>query len=128
MNRYFVAKTTDVPEGGKIIVEIDGVEIGLFHVRGQWYAWRNICPHMWAPVCKGRISGTTLPSFVYEYEYGMENRILRCPWHGWEFDLTTGKHLIDSEVKLKGYPVEVDGDSLYILMKAKSRAVSDKMN
>lgn len=125
MNRYYAAKITDVPEGGRKIVEIEGVEIGLFQVQEKFYAWRNLCPHMHAPVCKGRICGTRMPSMVYEYEYGMENHILRCPWHGWEFDLTTGKHLIDSGVKLKGFPVEVDGEDLYILMKSRSRKVSN---
>jgi nitrite reductase/ring-hydroxylating ferredoxin subunit len=38
---------------------------------------------------------------VYEYSYGRENEILRCPWHGWEFDLLNGEHLVDPDTKLK---------------------------
>jgi nitrite reductase/ring-hydroxylating ferredoxin subunit len=38
---------------------------------------------------------------VYEYKYGRESEILRCPWHGWEFDLLNGEHLVDPETKLK---------------------------
>lgn len=127
MNRYFAAKIADVPAGECKLVNIEGVEIGLYQVKGEWYAWRNICPHMWAPVCKGRITGTRLPSLVYEYEYGLEEQILRCPWHGWEFDLTTGEHLVDSEVKLKGFPVEVEGEDLYILMKAPRKVVKGEV-
>lgn len=126
MNRYFAGKTSEIPEGERKIVEIEGIEIGLFQVKGNWYAWRNICPHMWAPICKGRICGTRMPSLVYEYEYGMDNQIIRCPWHGWEFDLTTGKHLVDERVQLKGYAVEVDGDDLYILMKPSYKTASVK--
>lgn len=128
MKRYYAAKVDEVPEGGKKIVEIEGIEIGLFQVEKKFYAWVNVCPHMLAPVCKGRICGTRLPSMVYEYEYGMENHILRCPWHGWEFDLTTGKHLVDSKVKLKGYPVEVDGDDLFVLMKPRSKKPNQVFN
>jgi len=39
----------------------------------------------------------------------MEGRILRCPWHGWEFDLATGEHVVDPDVRLKGVPVETAG-------------------
>jgi nitrite reductase (NADH) small subunit len=60
------------------------------------------------PVCQGRVAGTSLPSKVYEYIYGMEGRILRCPWHGWEFDLATGTHLVDPQTRLKEIAVETD--------------------
>jgi hypothetical protein len=63
-------------------------------------------------VCVGKISGTTLPSPVYEYDYGREGCILRCPWHGWEFDLKTGEHLVDPETKLKRIDVKVEGEAL----------------
>jgi len=80
--------------------------VGLFNVAGAIMAYRNACPHAGAPVCVGKISGTSLPSKVYEYIYGSEGCILRCPWHGWEFDLRTGQHLVDPETRLKELPVE----------------------
>jgi 3-phenylpropionate/trans-cinnamate dioxygenase ferredoxin subunit len=50
-----------------------------------------------------------LPSAVGEFRYGLEGRIIRCPWHGWEFDLTTGKSVFKPDrVKLKVYPVTVE--------------------
>lgn len=117
MNKYHVASLTELKAEKKKIVHVNGMEIGVFYVNGQCYAWRNICPHAYAPVCEGRVCGTRLPSLVYEYIYGMEDQILRCPWHGWEFDLTTGEHLVDQTVRLRGYPVDVHGDDVYILMK-----------
>jgi nitrite reductase/ring-hydroxylating ferredoxin subunit len=49
--------------------------------------------------------------------YGKDQEVLRCPWHGWEFDLTSGKHLADeSGVKLRGYEVQVEGDQIYIVI------------
>jgi nitrite reductase/ring-hydroxylating ferredoxin subunit len=101
MNRYLVAKTDEIPDGGRKIVEVKGMEFGIFRVDGQFYAWRNVCPHAGAPACVGTIYGTRMPSNVYEYEYGRENEIIRCPWHGWEFDLKTGEHLVDPTVKLR---------------------------
>lgn len=116
MNKYVVGKTSEIQEKLKKIVEVKGIEVGVFYVDGSYYAWRNICPHAGAPVCKGNVCGTRMPSMVYEYEYGQDQQILRCPWHGWEFNLKTGEHLVDPTVKLRGYPVEVDGKDVCVLI------------
>lgn len=116
MNRYAVAKVADILEKGRQIVEVKGMEVGIFLVNGQYYAWRNVCPHAYAPVCMGKVCGTRLPSMVYEYKYGCDEQILRCPWHGWEFDLQKGHHLVNPSVKLRGFPVEVDGENIYLVI------------
>ncbi|MDF2721722.1 MAG: (2Fe-2S)-binding protein [Paenibacillus sp.] len=116
--KYRVCSVQDVPDGGKKIVEAKGMELGIYNVSGRWQAWRNLCPHAAAPVCEGVTCGTRLPSLVYEYQYGRDREIIRCPWHGWEFDLLTGKHLADNtgKVKLRGYEVQVVGDDVYVLI------------
>ena len=86
------------------MVTVGPLEIGVFNVGGELRAYRNACPHAGAPVCVGRIARTLLPSRVYEYLYGKEGFILRCPWHGWEFDLRTGEHVVDPRVRLKSCP------------------------
>lgn len=116
MTLHRVAHLDDVPDVGGLIVTVNGVEIGIFRVGSRLVAWRNVCPHMAAPVCKGTVSGTTLPSRVYEYEYGREGEILQCPWHGWEFDLHSGRHLVErSRARLRQFPIEVHGEDIYIL-------------
>ncbi len=102
-----VCPISELEPGKRKLILIGRTEIGVFNVGGEYHAYRNICPHAGAPVCVGKISGTTLPSPVYEYSYGREGCILRCPWHGWEFDLKTGVHLVDPDVRLKKFPVEV---------------------
>jgi nitrite reductase/ring-hydroxylating ferredoxin subunit len=109
MKRHPVALAGEIPPGGRKIVTIGRLQIGVFNVAGEIKAYRNACPHAGAPVCVGRISGTSQPSRVYEYIYGSEGCILRCPWHGWEFDLRTGEHLVDPEIRLKSVPVEAAG-------------------
>jgi nitrite reductase/ring-hydroxylating ferredoxin subunit len=106
MKRHPVAKAREIPPGGRKVVTVGRLQIGVFNVAGEFKAYRNACPHAGAPVCVGRISGTSQPSRVYEYIYGSEGCILRCPWHGWEFDLRTGEHLVDPETRLKAVPVE----------------------
>lgn len=48
-----------------------------------------------APVCQGKLGGTALPGKVGEYKYGLDGQVVRCPWHGWEFDVTTGRSLFN---------------------------------
>lgn len=102
-----VCTIAELPPGARKLVTLGKISVGIFNVSGVYYAYRNICPHGGAPVCEGLVSGTTIPSPVYEYKTGREGCILRCPWHGWEFDLTTGEHLVDPETRLKRIPVEV---------------------
>jgi nitrite reductase/ring-hydroxylating ferredoxin subunit len=109
MKRYPVLRVDELPENGHKIVEVRGIQYGVYRIKGEYYAWRNVCPHAGAPVCVGKVCGTRLPSLVYEYKYGRENEILRCPWHGWEFDLLTGEHLVDPETKLRRGKLEVGG-------------------
>jgi nitrite reductase (NADH) small subunit len=111
MARHIVAKVEEIPPGGRKIVRVAGREVGLFNLDGTFYALKNVCPHQGARVCLGRIVGTTLPSEVYEFKYGLEGRILRCPWHEWEYDIATGESVFDPNVRVVTYPVEVvDGE------------------
>jgi len=60
-------------------VTVGGRSIGVFNIRGQFYALRNRCPHQGAPLCLGRVKGTTLSSKPYEYVYGRDEEIIQCP-------------------------------------------------
>jgi nitrite reductase/ring-hydroxylating ferredoxin subunit len=122
----------EIPVGERIIARVPAfgkeIEVGVFNVGGRFFAYRNVCPHAGAPVCEGKICGTTAPSEVGEYILEREGEIVRCPWHGWEFDLLTGKHLVDERMKLRpyavetgsedleGYAVETEGDTVFILI------------
>src|SRR5690606_8859268 len=77
-------------------------------------AWRDVCPHAAAPVCRGVVGGTLLTSKVYEYRYGRDQEVVQCPWHGWEFDLIDGKHLAEgSAVRLRSYPLRIEDGVIY---------------
>jgi nitrite reductase (NADH) small subunit len=111
MARHVVGRVDEIPSGGRKIVRLEGREIGIFNLGGSFYALRNSCPHQAARVCLGKLVGTALPSAVYEFEYGREGRILRCPWHEWEYDIATGEAVFDPTVRIKTYPTEVsDGE------------------
>jgi nitrite reductase (NADH) small subunit len=114
--RWPVARTGEIKPGECRIVEIKRHSVGIFNVNGDFVAVLNVCPHELAPVCRGRVSGTTLPSPPDEYRWGREGEILSCPWHGWEFDLLTGKALADPRVCVRRYPTEVHEDTVFVVL------------
>jgi nitrite reductase/ring-hydroxylating ferredoxin subunit len=113
-----VAQASAIPPGGRKIMEVGGRSIGVFNVNGTFVAVLNVCPHALAPVCLGAVRGTTLPSIPGEYRWGREGEILACPWHGWEFDLRTGRALVDTRKRLRLYPVTVRDDTVYVTLRS----------
>ena len=109
----FVAELSELEPGERRIISAGRQSIGVFNTGSQLVAVLNICPHAFAPVCRGKFGGTTLPSKPGEFIWGQENQILRCPWHGWEFDLHSGQCLTDRR-RLKRFPVVVRDNSVYV--------------
>ena len=94
---------------------VDGREIGIFNVAGRLFAIRNVCPHQGAPLSAGAVGGTMLPSAPHEYVYGLEGRVIRCPWHKFEFDLETGHSLHDPEhMRVATYRVALEDGSIVL--------------
>lgn len=114
MATHVVARIDEIPSGGRKIVRLEGREVGIFNLDGQFFALKNSCPHQAARVCLGRVTGTTMAGDVYQFEYGQEGRILRCPWHSWEYDITTGQSVFDSRVRVVTYEVGVSGDNVLV--------------
>ncbi|MBA2596503.1 MAG: Rieske (2Fe-2S) protein [Chloroflexota bacterium] len=109
MTRHIVAHVADIPPGERLIVEIAGRSIGIFNVGGCFYALKNSCPHQGGKLCLGRTVGLASAARPGEISYTREGEILRCPWHGWEFDLATGRSVFDPHrTRVKSYPVEVE--------------------
>jgi nitrite reductase (NADH) small subunit len=110
-----VGLVEEFQEGRFEIRTVNGQEIGVARVREQWYAARNVCPHQGAPVCRGQIGGTMLPSEPGKLVFGLEGQVVRCPWHRWEFDLETGRVLFTHERgRLRTYRVVVRGDRVFV--------------
>src|SRR5262249_25516134 len=69
---------------------------------------RNACPHQGGPLCRGKLSGLAVPGPPGQYRYLRRGEILRCPWHGWEFDVRTGQSYVDPlRSRVRTYPVEL---------------------
>jgi 3-phenylpropionate/trans-cinnamate dioxygenase ferredoxin subunit len=101
-----VGSVDEVRREGCRIVEVAGRPVGVISVGEEFYAVGDRCPHMGASMCTGSLGGTFLAAPPHELVYGMDERVIRCPWHGWEFDLETGRSLLQPEkIGLRSYRV-----------------------
>jgi nitrite reductase/ring-hydroxylating ferredoxin subunit len=91
-------------------------------VDGAYYAVGNSCPHQGASLCEGTLGGTALADGIGRYEYGLDGLVVRCPWHGWEFDVRTGYAVAaDSSTRVASYEVTVVGADVYVARGATRR-------
>ena len=97
-------------------VEIDGRGLVVVRRQDTFYVLRDICPHQGARLSDGSVTGTALECNPgAEIVLGREGEILSCPWHGWEFDLCTGRSLIDPEtVRVRTYAVSVEAERVLV--------------
>jgi len=109
-----VGSLEELERGGRLVARVGRREVGV--VRDVWtgslHAIRNRCPHSGGPLCLGlvRERETGTPG-----RYALTGRrVLRCPWHGWEFDLDTGRCLDDPELAAAVYPVRVDAGRVLV--------------
>ncbi len=110
MTSYVVATVDEIPPGGRKIVDIAGRAIGVFNVNGEYFALLNRCPHQAGPLCQGRLAGFVESDRPGEYRYSRAGEILRCPWHGWEYDVRTGQSWFDPRhVRVRNYEASVLG-------------------
>lgn len=93
-----VASVGDVPSGSGKVVEVGGKPVALFNVGGRFYAIDNVCAHMEGPLGEGSLDGA----------------VVTCPWHGWEFDVTTGKNTADDACAVPCFQVKTEGGEVYV--------------
>lgn len=95
MTKHVVAKARELEPGQSKLVEVKGREIGVFNVNGALYALASRCPHAGGPLCKGIVTGLALSDGPGHYALVRKGEFLRCPWHGWEFEISTGQSYCD---------------------------------
>lgn len=111
MAKHLVCKISELPPGARKIVEVEGRSIGVFNIKNSLYAVRNSCPHQGAPLCLGKVKGTMKSSRPHSYEYVMDEQVLVCPWHCWEFDITNGRSVFNPHrMRVKTYEVTLEAE------------------
>ena len=128
MTRQVVAKASDVRPGTSTIVTVKGREIGIFNLGGEYFALANRCPHAGGPLCRGRIVPLVQSDGPGHYRLTRHQEFLRCPWHGWEFDVRTGQSWCDPKsTRARQFRVTVEpGETLvkgpYVAETSRSRS------
>jgi nitrite reductase/ring-hydroxylating ferredoxin subunit len=113
---HYIADIAEVPVGGRLLVTVEGREIGIFNLNGTFYALRNHCFHQGGPLCEGKITGTLTARkennwrFIWE----QEGEILRCPWHSMEFHIPTGQCLPFPNRHAQSYPVTIKDEKIFV--------------
>lgn len=75
-----------------------GQIVALFRVNGELFAMDGMCPHAGGPLAQGEVRGN----------------VVTCPWHGWQFDVTTGKHCLNPRVQHRCFPVKVEAGEVFV--------------
>jgi nitrite reductase/ring-hydroxylating ferredoxin subunit len=114
MSRHVVAGVAEVTPGTCKHVTAKGRDIGLFNVGGKFHALANRCPHKGGPLCDGLITGLAKSGGPGDYQLIRNGEFVRCPWHGWEFEIATGQSYCDPKtMRIRQFEVTVEsGDEL----------------
>jgi nitrite reductase/ring-hydroxylating ferredoxin subunit len=109
MERFVVARADEIAPGERKLVSVRGRDVVVFNVKGEYFALLDRCPHQGGSLCRGKLVGLVESDAPGRYRYHRMGEIIRCPWHGWEFDLRTGKSWCDpARVWTKAYPSSVE--------------------
>lgn len=93
-----VGQIDDLPPGTGIEVIAEGRVLAVFNVDGQVFAMDGVCPHAGGPLGAGEVNGC----------------VVTCPWHGWQFDVTDGRHTLNPSLTHSTYPVRIEGDVVQV--------------
>ena len=98
-----VADIDDIPVGSGRELVVGGRVVALYHVGGdhvggEFHALDGVCPHAGGPLGEGTLNGC----------------VVTCPWHGWQFDVTSGQHCLNDNLRHTSFAVKVDGDGVFV--------------
>ena len=92
------ARKDDIPAGKVYEFQVGGQAIAIANVAGKFHAINSVCAHEGGPLGEGDLEGT----------------VVTCPWHAWQYDVTTGKVVQNASIGVDCYPVEVRGDDVFV--------------
>jgi nitrite reductase (NADH) small subunit len=92
------AAVAEIPAGEIREVRLGEKAVAVAHVEDRFYAISGVCLHRGGPLGEGYLEG----------------QVVSCPWHGWQFDVTTGKALLNPAEGVQTYPTEIRGDEVYV--------------
>lgn len=109
MARHVVSRVADIPVGASKVVSVRGRPIAVFNVGGEFFAVLDRCPHEGASLSCGARVGLVQSDEPGRFSFSRPGEFVRCPWHGWEYDLKTGQSWCDpDDIKVKTYAARIE--------------------
>ncbi len=121
MADIYIGREDEFEDRGRKVVVNGDVEIGVFFVDGEFYAWENNCVHQGGPVCQGRILNRVVEKIAADktsegLAWSDEDVHIVCPWHGYEYNLKTGRHPGNRNARLRPFEVKVTDGEVYVVV------------
>jgi nitrite reductase/ring-hydroxylating ferredoxin subunit len=119
MTEVSVGRAESFADPGRKVVEIGGIEIGVFKFLGKFTAYENICPHLGGPACQGLMLPRTVDDVAQDNvnlarSFSKTQHNVICPWHGMEFDISTGEHVTTKRLRLRKVEVRLDDGEVFV--------------
>lgn len=120
---HYVADESELSEDGQqLIVDIDGREVAVFNINGEYHALLNFCVHQGGPLCEGPVTGRSDVAEDGTWIYDEESRLISCPWHAWRFDIVSGENIHDDRYRVPKYTVHVEDGEIFVQFSSESPA------
>jgi nitrite reductase/ring-hydroxylating ferredoxin subunit len=121
MAEIFVCPSAELGEGARKLVENGADQIGVIRASGALHAFSNVCPHQGGPVCEGllvhKVEEVIGPDKTYRgMRFNEDELHIVCPWHGWEFNVETGRCAGDGRQSLRRYKVIERNEGIYVVV------------
>ena len=111
-------RLADAPAPGeRRMVELGGHRIGLYRVGEDLHALADRCPHRGAPLCSSGRIATGIELRDGRPVLAEPDTLLRCPWHKWDFDIASGRCVVDPRLRVRRYAVRIDGDEVVVSLR-----------
>jgi nitrite reductase (NADH) small subunit len=129
MREFNIGAGADFSDPGRKLIEADGIEVGVFKLDGEFYAYQNICPHIGGPACQGKMIHKVEEVIAADRTskglgFSKTQLNVTCPWHGYEFDIRTGRHQGNPRVRLAAVKVRVEDGDVIVTMPATANSVN----
>ncbi|MCA9087799.1 MAG: Rieske 2Fe-2S domain-containing protein [Planctomycetaceae bacterium] len=95
---HAVCSPNEISDGKGDEFTVAGRIVAVYRIGEEFHAMDGICAHAGGPVGKGMLRGC----------------VVTCPWHGWQFDVTTGQHCLTPQIRQETFGCKVEGDQVWV--------------
>ena len=119
MREVNIGPASEIADPGRKIIGFENFEVAVFKLGGEFFAYLNHCPHMGGPACQGKMIAKVEEIIADDHTskgqmFSKSKMHIVCPWHGFEFDIRTGRHPGNPKARLRPIKVAVSGGDVIL--------------